>query len=184
MQCRLTVWHGVQVLWCVLLLLQGVKALPNLRGAWQHMSSFKNCASEDFSMTASGLQSPANAVGWQHTSHQKPAHLQGSRKRLLTFQGTQSGCGRLNLVGSGVLDAHGHSKRAVVVLAIDVVQVRRRVAQDAVAHTAVVPCLYHKSGRTHTMPRQVLPCGSNKLGKKLPTQFGCSIRSTRRAIWG
>ena len=54
---------------------------------------------------------------------------------------------RPDLVGVGALDAHGHAERAVVVLAVDVVQVGHAVAQDAVAHAAVV-------ARLRSAPRQ------------------------------
>ena len=46
-----------------------------------------------------------------------------------------------HLISCRVFDPHGHAKSTIVPFAVDVVQVRLRVSEYAVAHTAVVASL-------------------------------------------
>jgi len=57
--------------------------------------------------------------------------------------GCRVGKGGGHIIGCGALHPHGHAQGPVVELAVDVVQVRLGVPQDALTHAAVVPRLQH-----------------------------------------
>ena len=54
---------------------------------------------------------------------------------------------RLDLVERGALDLHGHAEVALVLAAVDVVEVVDRVLDDAVACLAVIPIRRRKLGK-------------------------------------